>query len=39
MDIIPNVLFPTWLNGRCGAIGLAKIMDRFLLAKDLCDDF
>ena len=39
MDIVPNVLCPTWSNGRCGDTGLGKRLDRFLLIEDLCDDF
>ena len=39
VDIETNVLCPTWSNGRCGALGLAKILDRFMLAEDLCEYF
>ena len=39
VEIFPNVLCPTWSNWRCGVVGLAKIHDRFLLYKDICDDF
>ena len=39
VDIIRNVLCPTWSNGRCGDAGLEKRLDRFLLVEDLCDDF
>ena len=39
VEIVPNVLCPTWSNGRCGVVGLDKIHDRFLLYKDLCENF
>ena len=38
VDIVPNLLCHAWSNGRCGAVGLAKILDRFLLVDDLCDN-
>ena len=39
VDIIPNVLSPTWLNGSFGASSLSKRLDRFLMVEDLCDEF
>ena len=39
VDIIPNVMVPTWSNGRCGGDGLAKWLNRLFLDKDLCEDF
>ena len=39
VDIVPNVLCQTCLNGRCGEEGLVKILDRFFLAEDLCENF
>ena len=39
MDTVPNVLSPTWSNGRCQAYGLAKILDKYLMAKYVREDF
>ena len=39
VDIIPNVMVPTWSNERCGGVGLAQWLNRFFLDKDLCEDF
>ena len=37
-DIVPAVLSPTWSNGRAGRGGIAKNLDRFLMADGLCED-
>ena len=39
VDVVPNVMIPTWSNGRCRGVGLAKWLDEFFLAKNLCEDF
>ena len=36
IEILSNAISPTWNNVRCDAAGLAKRLDRFLLAEDLC---
>lgn len=35
LDIVPSVLVPTWSNGRCGKAGIAKRLDRFLMAENI----
>ena len=35
-DIIPTFLFPTWLNGRLGNVGIAKRLDNFFMKDILC---
>jgi hypothetical protein len=37
VDILPNKLLPTWSNGREGSAGIAKRLDRFLMAEALCE--
>ena len=37
IDIVSNVACPTWSNGRCGTMRVAKWLDRFLMVEDLCD--
>ena len=39
VDIVPNVLCPTWSNGRCGPSVLAKRLEIFMLVEDLCEGF
>ena len=39
MDIVPDPLFPTWSNGGCGKAGIAKRLECFLMAEDICEDF
>ena len=39
IDIVPNVLVPTWSNSRCGGACISKRLDRFFMVEDLCDDF
>ena len=39
VDIVPNVMVPTWSTGQCDGAGLPKQLDKFLLDENLCDDF
>ena len=39
VDIVPNVMIPTWLNGWCGDASIAKQLDKLFLIEDLCEDF
>ena len=36
VDIVPNILVPKWSNGRVGLEGIAKSLDIFLMADQLC---
>ena len=35
VDLALDVLVPTWRNGRVGGTGIAKILDRILVAESL----
>ena len=35
LDVIPSSLVPTWTSGRCGVGGVAKRLDRFVMAETL----
>jgi endonuclease/exonuclease/phosphatase family metal-dependent hydrolase len=38
VDLVPDVLVPTWRNGRAGGAGITKRLDRFLVAEILLID-
>ena len=35
VDIFPIEIDPTWSNGRCGVVGISKILDRFFMNSSL----
>ena len=37
IDVAPSILVPAWSNGRCGGGGIAKRLDRFFMAENMCD--
>ena len=37
IDIVLNVLVPTWSNGRCGVACNVKRLDKYLMAEDLSE--
>ena len=37
VDITLVVLLPTWSNGHCGPVGIAKRLDRLFMAESMCD--
>jgi hypothetical protein len=38
VDLVLDVLVPTWRNGRTGGEGIAKILDHILAAESLIND-
>ena len=36
VDVSLTVISPTWSNGRCGLVGIAKRLDIFFMAESLC---